>query len=171
MNGNTAMQQQETFTATTGLQYVNARDGNRPASIKGTDGQYYTISDVAFEQYQHMQGQQADLTYVERESNGRVFRNLTAMNGETMPRDQRRGAPPAPAAQATQSATVQHLPVQPAPRPVVPVASTPRPADVPPGICGILKSAIESGLPREEAQKWIALGLGKEPIIDDEIPY
>ena len=170
MNGNTAMQQQESFTATTGLQYVNARDGSRPASIKGTDGQYYTISDVAFEAYQHMQGQQADLTYVERQSNGRVYRNLTALNGEAMPRDQRRSAAPAPAPQAP-GATVQQLPVQPAPRPVPPVASTPRAQDVPPGICGILKSAIESGLPREEAQKWIALGLGKEQIIDDEIPY
>jgi hypothetical protein len=170
MNGNTAMQQQESFTTTTGLRYVNPRDGSRPASIKGTDGQYYTISDVAFEKYQHMQGQQADLTYVERESNGRVFRNLTALNGEAMPRDQRRGAPPAPAPQAP-GTTVQQLPVQPAPRPVAPVANARRPEDVPPGICGILKSAIESGVTREEAQKWIALGLGKEPIVDDEIPY
>jgi hypothetical protein len=179
---NTQIQKQN-FTVTTALQYVDPRDGNRPASIKGSNGDRYTISDAGYQQYSQMQGQECELTYYEKPSTNPdypPFKNLTHLNGLAMPRDPR-GAPRAAAAAPQQVGNVvQQLPVAaavPAVQPQ-PLASPARPShsDVPPGICGILKSAIESGISRDEAQAWIALGLGT-PVPtslgqgDDEIPF
>ena len=64
---NTQIQKQN-FTVTTALQYVDPRDGNRPASIKGSNGDRYTISDAGYQQYSQMQGQECELTYYEKPS-------------------------------------------------------------------------------------------------------
>ena len=172
MNGNQAVNVQQQMHSDTIVNYVNVRQGKRPASLKCSDGRYYTISDTATDLYQQFIGTQVALVFTQ---NSKGYFHLVSLNGEAMPRDPRPGMahdaqrPPPP---PQQSATVQHLPVNPTPQ-VVPAPASAGPArtDVPPGICGILKSAIEAGLPREEAMKWVKLGLGQDPLGGDEIPF
>ena len=162
-------------TADITISYVNAREGNRPPSIKGDDGNYYTISDTALpilEQAHQTSGQIAYWT------NDRGYRQATAWNGQPLPKDARKGAPKAAAA------PVANVVQMPAPAPAAPKKRQ----DVPPAIAGIIKSCIETGLTREEAAGWVALGLeGKAAltqtmppptpqhvetdVLDDEIPF
>ena len=173
MNVNTATNTMPQMHSDTVVNYVNERQGNRPASLKCSDGNYYTISDAACAAYEPLIGQQVSVIFFQ---NAKGFKDLVSLNNQPMPRDPRRGQgggdyqrPP-----PQQTATVQHLPVNPTPQ-IVPASPAPgqpnRKVDVPPGICGILKSAIEAGLPREEAMKWIQLGLGQDPLGGDEIPF
>ena len=171
--------QQPGLSVQTQVDFINPRAGNKPASIKGSDGNYYTISDAASMQYQnHVNMNPITITYYEKPGrNGHTFRNVTHVNGEPMPKDAYSGN-----GNGNGSATVHAIPVQSSPRPVAQSAQPARPEDVPPGICGILKSAIESGVSREEATEWIRLGLRKPPKniapaagddvgLDDEIPF
>ena len=158
----------ERFLVTTGMEFLNPRAGNRPASIKGTDGNFYTISDAAFDAYQPYLNTQVQLTYIEQSGNTPgypPFKNITHLNGAEMPRDQRRKAA------APTSNNVQRLPVSsaPAPRPAAP-APIAELGDVMPGRCGILKSAIEAGKTLEEAKKWIELGLDISSVVASSAP-
>lgn len=85
------------------IQYVNERQGNRPPSIKDTNGVYYTLSDAAYGSMRQHQGQSG---LIEFKVNNRGYNVATHWNGAELPRDQKGGPPYRDAAQ----------PVSPAPR-------------------------------------------------------
>lgn len=69
------------------VQYVNPRQGNRPASIKDANGVFYTVSDAAVGYFQP--GAEGDLGYY---VNQRGYNVATAWNGQQLPRGD--GQPP-----------------------------------------------------------------------------
>lgn len=97
------------------VKYVNGRDGNRPPSIKGEDGNYYTIPDDKFHLYKV--GQQFDAPVNEKPGkNGRSFKNIADWFDPSAPMAEMRQPTPAAA---------------PSPPPLAPSYSTPAPASAP----------------------------------------
>lgn len=148
------------MTADITIDFVNQRNGNRPPSIKGNDGNYYTISDSALPVMQPHEKQFGQMTFY---TNQRGYRVATAWNGQQLPKDQRNGG---------QAPQAQYQAPAPQPAPQAAPQAAPRAAktDIPPGICGILKSCIETGLTREEAAGWVALGLKGKDALQQPMP-
>lgn len=61
------------------INYVNPRKDNRPASIKGSDGNYYNVPDEHFAFFQNMQNQSGTAHY---EIHDGRWRWLTGWNGQ-----------------------------------------------------------------------------------------
>lgn len=102
--------------------YVNARDGRKPPSIKGSDNNYYTLSDAAYQMLAPIQGQTGSLTFWVNEKG---FNIATHWNGQELPKDQRGGAPQQ-AAQALPPMAAPSgvvVPQVPAPAPPIPTQS------------------------------------------------
>lgn len=69
------------------IEYVNDRNGNRPPSLK-CQGTYYTISDAALDIAQAHKGQRVTLSFYINRSGYHV---ATAINGQSLPKDNRQG--------------------------------------------------------------------------------
>jgi len=151
------MTQQNATTEVT-IQYINLREGNRPATIKTTNNEYYTISDSSSAMFE--QGDAGQLTFF---TNPKGYKVATAWKGAALPKDSQRSAPVGNVVQMTQPATAPATPAAP--------TAIKKRVDVPPAIAGIIKSCIETGLTREEAAGWVALGLkGKEALGETQAP-
>lgn len=80
---------ENSFVAAITVEYLNERNGNRPPSIKDAGGNYYTLSDTAYD-YLLQQG-------VERDTNGDIvyYKNSGGYNvatdwqGQPLPKDSR----------------------------------------------------------------------------------
>jgi hypothetical protein len=144
-------------TADITISYVNHREGNRPPTIKGDDGNYYTISDTALPLMEQAHQTSGQISFYTNKSG---YRQATAWNGQPLPKDARKSASTAA------TAPVTNVVPMPAPAP----AALKKRQDVPPGIAGIIKSCIETGLTREEAAGWVALGLEGKAALKQTMP-
>lgn len=133
---------QETVT----IQYVNPRNGKKPASIKTSDGRYFTVDDFALPMFQ--QGATIALGYEQNQSGFLIARTL---NGQPLPVSSRR-----PVAQAT---PMQQPVAQPMQQPMQqPVAQPQAPASNGGGItlarAQVAAACIQAGLGVDVAAQW-----------------
>lgn len=120
------------------IEYVNARDGRRPASIK-VNGSYYGISDDAYLMLMPMKGQDVHVQY---ETTERGFKNALSVNGQQLPR---MGGAPKPSGARPAAAYQSAAPAR--------QRTGPSRAQI---IGSIARSCIEAGLSRDEFRAWVA---------------
>lgn len=75
------------------IDYVNARQDRRPASLKGNDGNYYTLSDEAYTAMLPWKGHAGQVGYY---TNQKGFRIATHWNGVELPKGDPRATQPSP---------------------------------------------------------------------------
>ena len=141
------MNTQPTHQAGVDIQYVNARNGNKPASIKGACGNYYTISDAAIAAGTFRQGARGTIGY---RISQKGFKVALTWNGARIPEDPQSdsaGQPPENGRYYNNGAP------QPPARPVRPT---------PQGRDGSLNLAQKAGVAVEIAGACIASGLSQE---------
>lgn len=148
------MSNQQTCQAGLTIQYINARNGSKPASIKGACGNYYTISDAAIAAGTFQQGAQGTIGY---RISQKGFRIALAWNGVRIPQDPQGdsgGQPPRNGQyynNGTPPPPVSPSPARPVPRRQDGPLSLSRKAKVAVDIAG---ACIASGLSQEEARLW-----------------
>ena len=70
------------------VSYVNERQGRRPASIKAQGGEYFTITDAAYNQGIFQQGSRYSIGFWEKPgNNGTAFKIIDFVNGQPIPAD------------------------------------------------------------------------------------
>ena len=138
------------------IDFINERQGNRPASIKGSDGKYYTISDNAitskfFDQHLKTGG---TITFW---TNKNGFKQASTWNGVPIPKDDKPNGNGANHQAPLQTTAPVQAPVQ--------AAAPATKHDIAPGVAVVSKACIETGQTREEAADWLALGFhGKSAL-------
>ena len=69
------------------IDYVDPRDGRKPATMKDSDGVYFTLSDAAYDFFLPWKGNVGQISYTEKQNGQYTNRYPTHWNGMAVPKD------------------------------------------------------------------------------------